>query len=417
VMRRIFDDFVAGGYSMRRICRRLYDDGIPSPTGRSAWSIVCISGMLANPTYKGRARYNRHQSLPPTTGRKSTRLKLRPAEEWIEIPVPAIISEDLFEAAQRVARDHSYFSPRRSQPDQWLLRRLVVCGHCGVKCYCQDHWRGARHGLRYYVCNRRRSLEAGGPDRACPQPSTRAEELDSLVWEQVRQALLQPEILVKGQAVVGARAGRPDDELLNAQLERLDRRSQQTDNERRRVLDLYQMQPIELADFKTRHQEVISRHRQFERERETLLAQCQELAVNNRLSRKVETFARDVRHGIDALNFEQRQKLIRLLVEQVSLGRPSRFICAFHWMSMRPPIPLGLTRSQSSSTTSTRLINRVCVRLVEIWLSILVRKLLRRGNFRSVEDLRNQVLAFIAYFNRTMAKPFKWTYQGKPLHA
>jgi transposase len=54
---------------------------------------------------------------------------------------------------------------------------------------------------------------------------------------------------------------------------------------------------------------------------------------------------------------------------------------------------------------------------VEIWLSILVRKLLRRGNFRSVVDLRDQVLSFIAYFNRTMAKPFKWTYQGKPLHA
>jgi hypothetical protein len=53
---------------------------------------------------------------------------------------------------------------------------------------------------------------------------------------------------------------------------------------------------------------------------------------------------------------------------------------------------------------------------VEIWLSILVRKLLRRGNFRSVEDLRNQVLSFITYFNRTMAKPFKWTYQGKPPH-
>jgi hypothetical protein len=64
-----------------------------------------------------------------------------------------------------------------------------------------------------------------------------------------------------------------------------------------------------------------------------------------------------------------------------------------------------------------RLINLVCVHLVEIWLSILVRKLLRRGNFRSVIDLRDQVLAFISYFNRTMAKPFKWTYQGKPLHA
>ncbi len=54
---------------------------------------------------------------------------------------------------------------------------------------------------------------------------------------------------------------------------------------------------------------------------------------------------------------------------------------------------------------------------VEIWLSILVRKLLRRGNFTSLEDLRAKVLAFIAYFNRTMAKPFKWTYRGKPLAA
>jgi hypothetical protein len=54
---------------------------------------------------------------------------------------------------------------------------------------------------------------------------------------------------------------------------------------------------------------------------------------------------------------------------------------------------------------------------VEIWLSILARKLLRRGNFCSIDDLRAQVLAFIDYFNRTMAKHFKWTYQGKPLHA
>ena len=54
---------------------------------------------------------------------------------------------------------------------------------------------------------------------------------------------------------------------------------------------------------------------------------------------------------------------------------------------------------------------------VELWLSILVRKLLRRGTFVSVDDLQAQVFAFIDYFNRTMAKPFKWTYQGKPLHA
>jgi len=51
----------------------------------------------------------------------------------------------------------------------------------------------------------------------------------------------------------------------------------------------------------------------------------------------------------------------------------------------------------------------------EIWLGILVRKALRRGTFTSQDDLRHKVLAFIAYFNRTMAKPFKWTFQGKAL--
>lgn len=52
---------------------------------------------------------------------------------------------------------------------------------------------------------------------------------------------------------------------------------------------------------------------------------------------------------------------------------------------------------------------------IEIWLGILVRKLIKRGSFTSVHDLKAKVLAFIDYYNRTMAKPFKWTYQGKPL--
>ena len=52
---------------------------------------------------------------------------------------------------------------------------------------------------------------------------------------------------------------------------------------------------------------------------------------------------------------------------------------------------------------------------IEIWFSILARKVIRRGNFASIEDLKAKIEAFIAYFNETMAKPFKWTYQGKPL--
>jgi hypothetical protein len=53
---------------------------------------------------------------------------------------------------------------------------------------------------------------------------------------------------------------------------------------------------------------------------------------------------------------------------------------------------------------------------IEIWFSILVRRVIKRGDFKSVTDLREKILAFIDYFNRTMAKPFKWTYMGRPLN-
>jgi len=54
---------------------------------------------------------------------------------------------------------------------------------------------------------------------------------------------------------------------------------------------------------------------------------------------------------------------------------------------------------------------------VEIWFSILVRKLLKRASFTSTQDLAQRILDFIEYFNKTMAKPFQWTYKGKPLVA
>lgn len=54
---------------------------------------------------------------------------------------------------------------------------------------------------------------------------------------------------------------------------------------------------------------------------------------------------------------------------------------------------------------------------VEIWFSILVRRVIRRGSFTSKEDLRTKILNFIDYFNRVLAKPFKWTFTGQVLKA
>ncbi len=53
---------------------------------------------------------------------------------------------------------------------------------------------------------------------------------------------------------------------------------------------------------------------------------------------------------------------------------------------------------------------------IECWFSILVRRLLKRASFTSTDELKDRILAFIDYFNKTMAKPFKWTYTGRPLN-
>jgi transposase len=52
---------------------------------------------------------------------------------------------------------------------------------------------------------------------------------------------------------------------------------------------------------------------------------------------------------------------------------------------------------------------------VELWFSILTRRLLKRGSFKSIQELKQRVVAFIDFFNETLAKPFRWTYIGKPL--
>ncbi len=66
-------------------------------------------------------------------------------------------------------------------------------------------------------------------------------------------------------------------------------------------------------------------------------------------------------------------------------------------------------------TIHTSILQRLSFGIQQRRFSILVRRLLKRGNFTSTEDLKQQILSFISYFNQTMAKPFRWTYKGRPL--
>jgi len=321
VVRSIFEDLISGGRSVRGISRRLYEDGVRSPSGREVWASSTLSGLIRNRTYMGSAEWFRHETTaPPSPGQRHGRQQLRPKEDWIRVPVPAIISEETFEAAQRVKRDNSAFSPRHTTPGLWLLRRLVVCGRCSVKAYTRQTSSSAEGGTkknRYYCCPYHDAIKAGGPEQRCTERMIRADELDTFVFDQVREILLRPDVLLAGERALIAREPAPDDELLAAQLDRLERRIEQAAAERRRLTDLYQAGHIDMKELNRRASDVDARRRQLHAQQTELTAQRHQLAVGNRLRQRVSDFAKQAADGIDALDFDGRQRLLRLIVEQV----------------------------------------------------------------------------------------------------
>ena len=132
------------------------------------------------------------------------------------------------------------------------------------------------------------------------------------------------------------------------------------------------------------------------------------------------TVASDPKAGwifvVDNLNVHQSESLVRYVAEQcgldVDLGKKGR---------------RGILRSMA---TRKKFLSDVAHRIrfvyvpkhtswlnqIECWFSILVRRVIKRGSFTSTQDLRQKILAFIDYFNKTMAKPFKWTFTGRPVN-
>jgi transposase len=118
---------------------------------------------------------------------------------------------------------------------------------------------------------------------------------------------------------------------------------------------------------------------------------------------------------VDQLNTHQSEALVRLVTEQCQIESD------LGEKEVRGILKSMATRAAFLTDAAHRIRfiytpkHSSWLNQIEIWFSILVRRLLRRGSVTSVEELQERILAFIAYFNRTMAKPFRWTYTGRPL--
>ena len=314
VVRRIFADYTTAGHSLRQITLTLNREGVPTATGKR-WITSSLGRILRREAYVGRAYVNTTKMISDRGPGRPPRQIRRPPEEWIPITCPPIIDQTTFDAAARVCAQNTNFSVRRLNPNEeaWLLRGLVFCA-CGTRSIVD---RGASRqpgGIHYYACRNRMGI--AGPDRTCREGNIRADALDAFVYEELRAALASPEILLAGQHALTNRQPAPDDQLLGAELDRLQRRIESTQTERRRIADLYQAGVIDHSELARRAANIDSRQRQLHTQRDELVAQRKQLASHNQLRSRVQDFASRVLTGVDQLNFHQRQRLIRLLVEE-----------------------------------------------------------------------------------------------------
>jgi site-specific DNA recombinase len=351
VVRRIFTERAAGT-TIREICRQLNADGIPSPTGKPTWGHSTIGRLLRNQAYVGRVYFNRTEMIAAAGPRRRTRQVPRPREEWIPIDCPAILTDEQFHAAGRVSYDNSQWSPRRAEPGAFLLKGLVKCGVCRVGTNC--HKMRGRNGTwhRYYYCRNHDPLRAGGEQRRCPERNIRADALDEFVFDHVRAALITPAVLLAGEQAVALTQPIPDDELLAAELARLDRKIDSAAAEKRRLVDLFQAGLIDMPELQRRSREVTARHTELTSKRAALAAERTALARGNLLRRRVTDFTKQIRSIIDQLDRPQRQQLMRLLIEDVHVvGSHVRIQLR---IPLDPPNPGGRPDKSRPKPTSPR---------------------------------------------------------------
>lgn len=318
VVRKVFAWHADEDMSIRQIARRLTREGHPTPRGGENWGETTVHRILRREAYLGVHHYNKTEwasVLSPEDGAPRLRRVPRPSAEWIPISVPALIDREVFERSQGRHSRNQQFSPRNLHEEHWLLRRLVRCGHCGLKCCCVvDKRRPHMPPAYYYRC---------GPPRLpgrlrCRPNHVRALPLDGLVWDEVRKHLLQPELLLRAQAKV-SEATTLDSSFLSRQIENAQKRVGRVRDERRRLLDAYQSGFVEKKEFEDRARSVARRIEALERELRELQQEHQRASEGRHLFGRINALASVFTQRLDTMTFSERQALVRTVIEEVEL--------------------------------------------------------------------------------------------------
>jgi site-specific DNA recombinase len=327
VVRRVFDLYTLEGLSIGAITRRLNEWGVPTRKQAARWERSTVWAMLRNPAYRGTACFGKTALAPRQRITRPLRLRgglairnsanhERPRAEWIEIPVPALVSEETFALAQENLEQNKRQAPRRTiEPS--ILQGLVHCRQCGYALY-RTSTRSSARKIYYYRCLGSDAYRHAG-QAVCDQKPIRQDLLDQLVWTEILRLLEDPTLIQNelNRRLETARQSGPTQrrlETLNREVARL-RKSME------RLLTAYQEELLSLDELRARMPVLRQREQATQAELQALNSQAADKAAYLRLAETLTAFVERLRAHAQTLDIGERQRIMRLLVKEVVVGK------------------------------------------------------------------------------------------------
>jgi site-specific DNA recombinase len=323
----VFVTYADGSATLHGLAEALTRRGVPTPTGLRLWSPATLHGILTNPAYIGQAVAQRYQTrtpqqrhsplLPIGRTRERHSSPSRPREEWIVVPIPALVPEAHFVAAQQ-RLVHNRVVARRNLKHKYLLQGLVSCGHCRLCCFVRARGRTVAPGesqYHYYLCRGKQASVTSRHEQLCPSRFIPAAELDALVWADLCTVLQTPEILA--EALQRARTGAWLPETVQQQYAGIRTAHKSLERQQERLLDAYVAGLLDLAAFEKRQRGVADRMAELAARERELLAQGQRLLDTAKILASMTEVCARLRQNLEATTFEQRRELVELLIDRV----------------------------------------------------------------------------------------------------
>jgi len=306
--------------SLYELAKRLFQQGILTPRGGTYWYDSTLHNILTNPAYMGMACYNRRHNVPATqrnaalrpVGPGVTRRSNLP-EEWMPIPVPAIVSPKQFAQAQERLALNQRLASRNNTQQEYLLRALISCGACRRSC----SGRGDKRRLyRYYVCNTKRAPHLRAQGICCPtRHNAPTKKLDELVWQDLCAVIRHPENTVR--ALQRAQSGQWLPQSLQAQRQTLRQTLAHLSRQETRLLDVYLGEVIDRAEFERKRAEIHQKKRALQLQQRQLDAQTNQQRALADMATSIEVFCRQIEQGLDQATFAQKRQRVELLIDRV----------------------------------------------------------------------------------------------------